>query len=81
MKYNFALGQINPILGNLRENLNKHLSFIDAAAKENADLIVFPELSLSGYYLKDLAMEVALSINDKLLAPLKEKSKALDIVF
>lgn len=81
MQYNFALAQINPTLGNLKENLKKHISFIQEAIKNKADLIVFPELSLCGYYLKDLSMEVALSKDDSFLTPLKQASKDIDIVF
>ena len=81
MRYNFALAQINPTLGNLKENLKKHIFFIQEAVKNEADLVVFPELSLSGYYLKDRSMEVALSKDDKFLSPLKQASKRIDIVF
>jgi predicted amidohydrolase len=81
MQYNFALAQINPTLGNIKENLNKHMLFIDEALKNKADLIVFPELSLSGYYLKDRSMEIALEKDDKFLSPLKKASKQIDIVF
>ena len=35
-------------------NLLRHLDFIDAAAREQVELLVFPELSLSGYELPGL---------------------------
>lgn len=46
--------QINPILGDLEGNLNKILHGIDEARRSNADIVLFPELSLSGYPPEDL---------------------------
>jgi predicted amidohydrolase len=44
-----AICQINPRILDLNGNLKKHIQFIKRAAKTEADLIVFPEMSLSGY--------------------------------
>lgn len=55
-----ALAQIAPHLGDVERNLRLHLDLIERARRERADLVVFPELSLTGYTLKDLAAEVAL---------------------
>jgi NAD+ synthase (glutamine-hydrolysing) len=41
-------------------NADEHLHLIEQAAAEGVDLIVFPELSLSGYALDDLHMQAAL---------------------
>jgi predicted amidohydrolase len=43
------------------KNLGLHLSLAEKARKKKADVIVFPELSLTGYNLRDLAPEVALA--------------------
>lgn len=56
-----ALGQIAPALGDLERNLALHLAQIAAAKSQGADLIVFPELSLTGYYLRDIVPDVALT--------------------
>lgn len=48
-----CLAQVNPVTGNIGENVKKHLDIIKKAAAEGADLAVFPELSLTGYFLKD----------------------------
>ena len=45
------LGQINPIVGDLSFNTNKIINIIQN--NQNADLIVFPEMSLVGYPLMD----------------------------
>lgn len=44
-----ALAQIQPIAGSIATNMATHLQFIERAAKEKVKLIVFPELSLTGY--------------------------------
>ena len=75
-----AIAQIKPKLSN--ENLEKHIEFIN---KSSADLIIFPELSLNGYKIKDALLEDAFEIDffknlsfDKDVvfgAALKEKEK------
>jgi NAD+ synthase (glutamine-hydrolysing) len=56
-----ALAQISPVLGDRRRNVARHLREIEAAAREQADLIVFPELSLTGYFVRDMVPDVALA--------------------
>jgi len=59
MKLNLALAQINTVLGDVDKNLQKHLTLIEQARQNDADLLVFPELSLTGYVLQDLVPTVA----------------------
>ncbi len=54
-----VLAQIAPALGDVDRNLATHLAEIRRAARAKADLIVFPELSLTGYLLQDLTAESA----------------------
>jgi predicted amidohydrolase len=58
------------------------LDYIDKAKKDHADLVIFPELSLTGYVLQDLVPTVAHSASndDPIFHPLLEASKDLDIV-
>jgi len=56
-----ALAQIAPKLGDLQYNLNLHVEQIESARRQRADLIVFPELSLSGYFLRDMVPDLALT--------------------
>jgi NAD+ synthase (glutamine-hydrolysing) len=49
-----ALGQINPTVGDLAGNLALMLRFANEAAARKAELIVFPELSITGYPPRDL---------------------------
>jgi predicted amidohydrolase len=82
MKLTVALSQINTHLGNVEANLAKHLELIDEAHRAGADLLVFPELSLTGYALQDLVPQVAHrpTPDDPIFNPLLEASKKLDIV-
>ncbi|HAZ10089.1 MAG TPA: NAD+ synthase [Candidatus Omnitrophica bacterium] len=52
-----AIGQINSIVGDLESNSNKILSCIKEAASKDIDLIVFPELSITGYPPEDLLLK------------------------
>jgi NAD+ synthetase len=52
-----ALAQINPVVGDLRGNVVKHLDFIARARDAGAQLVVFPELSVIGYPPKDLLLK------------------------
>lgn len=83
MRLNVALAQIYPKLGDVRANLTKHLDFIAQAVAQQADLIIFPELSLTGYQVQDLVAEVALRAqpDEAPFAALLEASRNIDIVF
>lgn len=59
-----GLAQIDSRLGDLDANLDKHLEWIERAAGEGVDLLVFPELSLSGYRLLHLTSRVARRLDD-----------------
>ena len=63
------IGQIKPTLGNVEKNLNMMLEVIDRAITEKNDIVIFPELSLTGYSLEDIVFDVAIkevpSILDK----------------
>ena len=79
---NIALAQINTVLGDPAANLEKHLAYIRQARSGGADLLIFPELSLTGYALQDLAASVAHRPrpDDPIFAPLLEASRGLDLV-
>ena len=49
-----ALAQINPTVGDISGNTELVIAGIEAARKAGADLVVFPELCISGYPPKDL---------------------------
>ena len=50
-----------PKLGDVPHNLTLHVEQIEAARRQHADLIVFPELSLTGYFVRDMVPDLAIS--------------------
>lgn len=69
-----AVAQISPKIGDLSYNTQKHLDYIRQAKKDKVDLLVFPELSLTGYNLNKHAWEYAVPYNDKLLLEIASES-------
>jgi NAD+ synthase (glutamine-hydrolysing) len=82
MKLTLALAQINTRLGDVEANLEKHLRLADEARRSGADLLVFPELSLTGYVLQDLVSTVALrpGPDDPIFRRLLDASQEIDLV-
>jgi len=80
-KLKIALAQINCRLADIDANLTKHLEYMDEAIREKADVIMFPELSLTGYSLKDAVFDVALPVQDKKLNDLYNASKRISVCF
>ena len=56
-KLRIALAQINPTVGDLTGNVLKIKKFIKKAEEVNSDIIVFPELSITGYPPEDLLLK------------------------
>jgi predicted amidohydrolase len=75
-----TIAQISPVFGNLEANLQKHYYFTDIAIKNGAELIIFPEMALTGYYLKDLVPLKSIGPDFTELKSLMEMSQEIDIV-
>lgn len=75
-----ALSQMNPVLADLDANFQKINSIVDQAAARAARLVVFPELSLTGYKLGTRTPNVALSRKDTRWQPLLEQSLRAGII-
>ncbi len=78
-KKKISIAQIDCVLGEIDPNLEKHYKAIEQAIAAGSDLIVFPELSLTGYFLKDAVFQVALHDSDAKLNRLRELSKHIGI--
>ena len=79
MDFTAVLAQIKPKLGCVADNLTLIEEQITKARDAAADLIVFPELALSGYFLKDLVPEVALRTDSPEILRLIELSRGISI--
>lgn len=53
MRFRVSIAQINPKTGDIRGNVQRILKSIEVARKEAADLVVFPEMCLTGYCLDE----------------------------
>ena len=82
MKIKIALAQFNTKLGEVQANLATHLELIAEAKQQGADLIIFPELSLTGYVLQDLAVTTAIQPdqNDPVFNTLLDASQGIDLM-
>ncbi|MEE3214183.1 MAG: nitrilase-related carbon-nitrogen hydrolase, partial [Pseudomonadota bacterium] len=65
-----ACAQINARLGDVEANLAHHLDVIHDARRRGVELLVFPELSLTGYGLGPRVLEVAMPSEDPRLIQL-----------
>jgi len=65
-----ALCQLRPVAGDVAGNVDAHLRLARVAAAAGAELLAFPELSLTGYE-PSLARGLAFAVEDARLAPLR----------
>lgn len=79
MNFTAVLAQIKPKLGCVADNLVIIEERIRTAVADKADLIVFPELAITGYFLKDLVPDVALRIDSPQILKLAELSRDISI--
>ncbi len=81
MKFTIALAQVDSVLGDVKKNVAKHVEFARRAKEGGADIVVFPELSLSGYSIKDLNWDVILKQENLThIQPLLDESKDIAIL-
>jgi len=66
-----GIGQTNPQKGDIEKNIVQHIKLLNIAIHRNADLMIFPELSLTGYE-PELAEDLATTSDDKRLDVFQE---------
>ncbi len=82
-KVNVALAQISCKVGDKKHNINVMKKNIKRAKEKGANLVIFPELSLTGYLNRDLAYELAEPIPGSSINSLEEiaEKENIHIVF
>jgi len=70
-----AAAQIGVRAGDIAANVRRHLDFMDAAHRHGVDVLVFPELSLTGYE-PTLAAGLAQPADTDCVAPLRTRARA-----
>lgn len=76
-----GLGQIDCLLGDVEHNLGRMREVVHQAHEQNVDLLVFPELCVTGYSLGQISEDISLSPSDPRLQPLLAEAGAMSIVF
>ncbi|MGQ7249950.1 nitrilase-related carbon-nitrogen hydrolase [Halomonas sp. V046] len=75
-----ACAQTNARLGDVDTNLEQHLDMIHDARRRGVELLVFPELSLTGYGLGQAVMQVAMPQEDPRLGRLASAAQGMLVV-
>lgn len=73
-----CIAQTKSEKGNIQENIKNHLNIIKRALKLKSDLIIFPELSITGYE-PNLAKELATNGDTNIFAPFQVVSDKFKI--
>ncbi len=73
-----SVAQTCPIKGDVSGNVEEHLRLADLAASQGAQVVLFPELSLTGYEI-ELANQLAFSEGDSRLGPLVDTASSRSI--
>jgi predicted amidohydrolase len=74
VEFRIGLAQCAPRLGEVDANLELAAGWVRRAVTDGAQLVVFPELALTGYLLSDLVPEVAMRADDPRLSALSREA-------
>ena len=75
-----AAAQIDPTEADIAENLGKHMHYIELARQRDVDVLVFPELSLTGYQVRSRTPDLAITRDDPRLLMLAEAAGDMTVV-
>ena len=79
--FKLALAQINPTVGDINGNTAKIISYIKKAYSRNADIVIFPELALTGYPPEDLLnMPEFINSNIEALDKIRQQTKNITAI-
>lgn len=73
--------QFSPALGDVPANLETMIEMIHEAERDSVDLLLFPELALTGYGLKDLVPDCAIGLASREMRALREASRMVSVGF
>jgi predicted amidohydrolase len=80
VSYRFGIAQIDPKLGDVEANLALYEERIGQARDKGVELLLFPELSLTGYLLRDMVPDVALKLSSRVIQHLRGLSRKVAFV-
>lgn len=76
-----GIAQIDSKLGDLSHNFQLHLEMVKQARSAGVSLLVFPELSLTGYFLDECVPQVAMARNSPMVLELAQAAGDMTVVF
>ncbi|MDU6102254.1 MAG: nitrilase-related carbon-nitrogen hydrolase, partial [Acinetobacter sp.] len=76
--FKVALAQFSPHICNIDSNTQKMIEQVNQAKKQDADLIIFPELSVIGYPAEDLLLRP--NLNKRMQKAFAQLAEVKDIV-
>jgi len=76
--FTIAAAQSFSVAGDLAANIARHLRFMAVAAEQGVELLVFPELSLTGYE-GQMAADLAIDPQGTVLQPLRDRARELGL--
>uniref|UniRef100_UPI0025ADDAF1 nitrilase-related carbon-nitrogen hydrolase n=1 Tax=Acinetobacter baumannii TaxID=470 RepID=UPI0025ADDAF1 len=76
--FKVSLDQFSPHIGNIDSNTQKMIEQANQAKKQDADLIIFPELSVIGYPAEELLLRP--NLNKRMQKAFAQLSEVKDIV-
>ena len=76
-----AIAQINPTLGDIKANTLKIISSIKSAEEKGSDVVIFPEMAITGYPPKDLVLNEKFIIkNIQVLNEIKKQCRNITAI-
>lgn len=77
-----ALAQISPIMGDVSKTQKKILTLCNKAKKQKADIVIYPEMALSGYHPQDMLLQKSFikQINQSIQSLSKKIPKDITLV-
>lgn len=79
-RFRVGIAQMDCVLADVEANLKLVEEFVDRAAAEQVDLLVFPELALSGYLVRERFHEVSTRLDSPAIERLRELSHTMALV-
>ncbi len=76
-----GIAQIDCELFNIEKNVEKHLEYIKKAKKLNIDTLVFPEMSISGYHIKERVLDMAFELDSEVIQTMLKASSKMRVMF
>lgn len=80
-KLKVAIAQVQSVLGDVDANLKTHLACIDEARSRGVDILMFPEVSLTGHSAGGQALRIARDRDDAVVRALADASGEMAVVF